>query len=392
MNLRNDFQISFLFVLTIMSFSVDVSYPINVFQLPPKSMTDNLFIDSIKKCLNNQINKSYLPTNTADAEQHFSELNKEFSKYFDLKRPPYNTCSGPFLENEFIKRYKNKPLSYFSPFIPLFVPWFTIWKVSEHTYSKITDIILSKLKPDYLYFVLSESDFGFTGHDMRKLDKTFPNIFVFSASGMGHVAIPWLQCNYKPPSKNHNIKLNINLNDLNDQTNNYQLNKNIFNKEYFLSFCGNPRSSGERKETLQMTRSLLGPLFFEYRDDNWEEIVHKSLFVLSPRGIAVATYRTFEVIQMEAIPVIFTDHVHWLPYFPKLNWSKFSILTNVHEFPRTSLRLRFMRPFDIAEMKNELHRVNKEFFQWNGFFKQLDDFFSGKEHYFSCSKAFLTHP
>ena len=378
----------FKFILIAVSFSEKVPYSINVFQFSPKS-NDLLFINETKKCLGNLPNKTYLPTNTKHAKLHYEKINKEIKKFLTLKRPSYNTCDGPFLENEFIKRYKDKPLSYFSPFIPLFVPWFTIWKLDERRYKSKIQQVLNILDPDYLYFVLSESDFGFTGHK-HFASHLPPNVLVFSASGMGHVAVPWIQCNVQPIKKSYSSLFSSSSSASIFST--FQ-SSNSNDKHYFISFCGNPRSSGERKETLEMTRAIFGSNFYECRKNDWEEVITNSVFALSPRGIAVATYRTFEIIRMEsAIQIILTDYVHWLPYFPKLNWSSFSILTNVQEFARTSLRLRKMKEFEFAQLKKEMHRVNFEFFQWKGFFKQLDNFFEGKDHYFSCSKAFLTYP
>ena len=343
------------------------SFPINVFSLPKK--TDYDFMDSIKKCLKNKNGTIYLPTNTTEAKNHYDEINKIIQKYQMSSRPAYHNCHGPFLENEFIRRYKDKPLSYFSPFIPLFVPWFGLWKINQRNYRKTSHKILDLLKPNYLYFVVSESDFGFTGDS--NLEKTLPpNVLVFSASGMGHVAVPWLQCSQYPQA-NDNPKKDIQY-------------------KHFISFCGNSRSSSQRIELMDICRTLFGSLLYEYRGPKWEDVIYNSLFSLSPRGIAVATYRTYEILRMESIPVIITTDIHWLPYYPKLDWNRFSILTNKEELPRTAIRLRTMDEENINQLKKEIHNVTKDFFTWEGFFKRLDEFFSGEDHYFSCSRAFLT--
>jgi hypothetical protein len=93
---------------------------------------------------------------------------------------------------------------------------------------------------------------------------------------------------------------------------------------------------------------------------------------------------------MEVIPIVATDEVHWLPYFPVLNWSAFAVVTNIQELPRTANRLRAIGPREVLEMKAALHNVSAEFFQWNGFFKKLEVFFSGGKSCFTCSKAVLT--
>lgn len=352
-------MISFLFVL---SKCFDIDYVIDVFPISSKSNI-TYFMRDINKCMQNPLNTSYLPTNTKEAQKHFDEIHSFFESYSNYRRPKYFTCKGPFLENEFIQRFKSKPLSYFSPFIPLFFPWFGVYKNLLRVYGVHMSKILKLLKPEYLYFVLSESDFGFTGKN-NFLQSLPSNVFVFSASGMGHVAIPWIQCKQKP-LKQQKI-------------------------EHFLSFSGNPRSCVDRKEILNVVRSVLGTDFYENRTKSWEDVFSKSKFVLSPRGIAVSTYRSYEILRMEVIPVIYTDYIHWLPYFPKLNWSRFSFLTNHQEFTRTAMKLKTLTDDEYNEMKKYLHVVSQKYFQWDGFFNQLDLFFNGGDHSFTCSRAALT--
>lgn len=318
----------------------------------------------IKKCMNTPLDHTWEPTNTQKAENHYRDLQIRFQNYTRIRRKHYFTCNGPFLEVEFIKRLQSKPLSYFSPFIPLFIPWFSIYKTVEATlYASIVDNILKLLKPEFLYLILSESDFGFISR-FAFLSKLPPNIFILSSSGMGHVAIPWIQCSHKPIVQN--------------------------GYDHFVSFVGNPRSIRERVEILETARALFGKNLYEARTSDWERIISRSKFSLSPRGLAVATFRTFELLRMAVVPIIITDFIHWLPYYPKLNWSAFSILTNHVEFPRAAIKVLSMKDDEYNKMKTELHRVNKQFFQWDGFFQQLDNFFSGKEHYLSCSFAALT--
>lgn len=320
-----------------------------------------LFLSEVKKCLETE--KEYLPTDTPEALAHFEYMKNLSEPFWSLRRIPYRDCYGPFLENEFIRRYNKKPLSYFSPFIPLFVPWFGIMKDSVNKYPGSVKHIVDALRPDYLYLVFSECDYGFYSNGARPTPD-FENVFVLSAGGMGHVAIPWIQCNMGPPKKRK--------------------------YEHFISFCGNPRSAMERKVTLEAARGSFGNYLYEYRGGDWRQISENSMFGYAPRGIAVATYRTYELIRMETIPVIATTDVHWLPYHPALNWSKFAVLTNVAEMPRTSVRLRAMDLEELTQMRANLHKAHEEFFTWNSFFQHFDDWLMRNKSYFTCSKAYLT--
>jgi hypothetical protein len=147
---------------------------------------------------------------------------------------------------------------------------------------------------------------------------------------MGHVAVPWLQCDVAPAPARARAAAHL------------------------LSFCGNARASGERKHVLETARAVFGGDLVEYRGPDWRRVTADSRFGLAPRGIAVATYRTFELIRMEVIPVVATDSVHWLPYFPALDWRAFAVLTNVQELPRTANRLRSMPQSESDAMARAL--------------------------------------
>lgn len=338
-----------------------------LFTFPLSSKSNGeLFMQDINKCMENPIDKTYLPTNTEEAYSHYQSLNHFFESYSYIKRPAYCGCKGPYLENEFIRRFKPKPLSYFSPFIPLFFPFFGVFQnLSTPNYSVITRKMIEQLKPNYLYFVLSESDWGFlvSSSFFRNVPR---NIFIFSASGMGHVAIPWINCDAQP-------------------------SKTEIKKEYLLSFCGRTKTHQIRGELLKVATDLLGSDFYVNYSQSWKDIFYRSKFVLSPRGIAVNTYRTYEILRMEEIPVIVTDRFHWLPYYPRLNWCKFSFLTTLQDFPSIVNRLKNMSDDDYNQMKNTLHYISKRYFQWDGIFEQIDMFFNSSAHSFSCSKGSLTY-
>ena len=339
--------------------------PVPPFEFTSKSNKDQ-FMREVKRCMEIG-NRTYAPTNTAEAEAHFEELKNESAQYWKVYRHPYGGCHGPFMENEFIRRYKDRPLEYFEPFIPLFVPWLTILgSFPWQEFQRAIWTIVNMTRPEYLYLVVTESDFGFLGKTHEPLPPKSPdNFFILSAGGMGHVAIPWNHCNVTAFESRSD--------------------------KYFLTFCGNPRSSGQRKDLMAITENVFGSDFHTCRTSKWRDTIAASRFCFSPRGIAVSTYRTFELLRLECIPVIATDRYHWLPYHPALNWSEFSIITDAGNIPRTYMKMKTMSESELAGMKEALHRANMEFFQWDGFFSHFDMFLNGTgRSYFTCSKAFLT--
>jgi Exostosin family len=53
------------------------------------------------------------------------------------------------------------------------------------------------------------------------------------------------------------------------------------------------------------------------------DVINKSSFVLSPRGIGPCTYRLFEAMQLGRVPVIISDA--WVK-IPNIDWAKFAII------------------------------------------------------------------
>lgn len=141
---------------------------------------------------------------------------------------------------------------------------------------------------------------------------------------------------------------------------------------------------------MRITSKLFGSDFYQDYTKDWMDVFSKSKFILSPRGVAVGTYRTYEILRMEEIPVIVTDKFHWLPYYPRLNWCKFAILTTLQELPNITDKLRNIKDEDYIEMRNTLHDISKKYFQWDGVFEQIDMFFNSSNHSFSCSRGALT--
>ena len=58
-----------------------------------------------------------------------------------------------------------------------------------------------------------------------------------------------------------------------------------------------------------------------------------SRFCLAPRGYGRSSFRFFEAIQLDTIPVYIWDDQLWLPYQDRLDYSAFSVCIHVSELP-----------------------------------------------------------
>ena len=87
----------------------------------------------------------------------------------------------------------------------------------------------------------------------------------------------------------------------------------------------------------------------------------RSKFCLAPRGYGRSSFRFFEAMQLDTIPVYFWDDEEWLPYREHLDYRTFSISISKKEIGKTEERLRGISDETYQEMVQELQRVRHWF-------------------------------
>ena len=60
------------------------------------------------------------------------------------------------------------------------------------------------------------------------------------------------------------------------------------------------------------------------------DVLYNSVFALSPRGYGPASFRMYEAIQMQCIPIYISDEF-WLPFSDDIEWEKMSLLIKEDE-------------------------------------------------------------
>jgi hypothetical protein len=61
------------------------------------------------------------------------------------------------------------------------------------------------------------------------------------------------------------------------------------------------------------------------RTETFRDILYNSVFALSPRGFGPASFRMYEAIQMQCIPIYISD-VFWIPFTNYIEWDKMCLL------------------------------------------------------------------
>ena len=103
-------------------------------------------------------------------------------------------------------------------------------------------------------------------------------------------------------------------------------------KDIFCSFMGRLNTHNCRYDMANTVRAdnryqLKGSSGY----DAYRDILSRSLFSLSPRGYGYTSFRIYEAIQMESIPIYVWDKEKVLPFSDEINWEEFCIIIHTSE-------------------------------------------------------------
>jgi hypothetical protein len=122
----------------------------------------------------------------------------------------------------------------------------------------------------------------------------------------------------------------------------------------FLSVGRNPNFKFETTDTWTNSVSSTAA-------DTFIRTTLNSKFCLAPRGFGRSSFRFFEAIQLDTIPVYFWDDIEWLPYKDILDYTKFSVSIHESEIDKTAEILRSISNEKYVSMVEELKRVRHYF-------------------------------
>ena len=230
-----------------------------------------------------QLNQDFYPKVMfpVDAENHYFDLIERTAMFRNQPYHYYAGYDGPWIENYWIDAFFDKPLSYFNGMIPLFVQWVDVMLLGD--FSHIVKLMREILRPDVLYFTVSQSDIG-----LGEIQKAHPNILTISAGGYGHIPIPL-------------IKSYMNLTKF----------------EYATVFFGN-MNQHSRPEAFKNMGAAFSKRNLSYKfasyDNDWLEKIRVTKFPLAPRGYGRSSFRFSEIVQFGRSPIYVYDDYSWLPY------------------------------------------------------------------------------
>lgn len=293
------------------------------------------------------------------------DIPKEFQPNYKSIYPGYS--SGKNMEEiffDFFSKNKNEIETINSEYIYLPVFW-TSYYVTNN-YAKNIDRLynwLDQLDKTKKYFTIVQYASGIF---VKKFDL---NILVFSAGGGG---------------------LNINNNITTRELSYYGLNRSCFfgekgdydiplmclplipslkiNKSIFCSFMGRFDTHKCRIDMRNLLQHNNNFVFYESLGfEQYKQILNSSIFTLAPRGFGYTSFRIYEAIMADSIPIYIWDDKRVLPFSNKINWDDFSIIihqNDIHMLPN------ILENADINKMQNNLQKI-KNLFTFEETFKYI---------------------
>jgi hypothetical protein len=221
-----------------------------------------------------------------DVEGHYYDLLERTAVFRNQPYHFYGGYEGPWIENHFIDKFIDKPLSYFNGLVPLFVQWVDVM-VAGGDWDKIVRLMREILRPDVLYFTVCQSDEG-----LKEVAFQHPNILTISAGGFGHIPIPLV----KGEDAFENVPETF---------------------QFSVIFCGNVKQHSRPEALENFKKSLIRhnqPYKISTYSPNWPQDLRATKFPLAPRGYGRSSFRYTEIIHSGRCPIYIYDDYPWIPY------------------------------------------------------------------------------
>jgi len=259
--------------------------------------------------------------------------------------PPYH--QGKYLEEYFYNFYLNNKESFDKTgytLIPVFWTNVYITNINRHLIQPYLDCL-----PIGKYFTISQ-------HDDAVTERLPNNTLSFEAGGNTNgIPIP-LICSQLDPQLLIPVK-----------------------KDIFCSFVGSIIEGSLREKIYRLYHTDLDIVF---SPQNWTpqvsndrlltfiDTTKRSKFTLCPRGYGAQSFRIYEAIQLNSIPVIIYDK-RWFPFEDVIDWSSFCILIHENDINQLKDKLTCISDEQQKEMLEQGQRIYQQYFTLEGMCKQI---------------------
>lgn len=153
-----------------------------------------------------------------------------------------------------------------------------------------------------------------------------------------------------------------------------QYHYKIRRKKYLASFVGNMGTHHIRKKIYSAFKEnkdfYIRKSFRFFSSYFYYKTITQSIFSLCPRGYGPTSYRLYESMNMQTIPVYISDSF-WLTEYKDFDWNKAIIKINEANLPELDLILKKIPEKRIVQMLNYSKKKFKNFFTWEAVLKYI---------------------
>jgi hypothetical protein len=323
-----------------------------------------------------------------DAEAHMTEIHQAMDQWVRLSTPhcAINYC-GPWIEHHWVNHFSRSSNTSssssskikntvclsdtFGAFIPLLIPWVSIWSSNGNQYPDgFVEKLLSLIRPNVAYITVSQNDEGLPGNNEMPI---LSNVLVLSAGGFGHVPIPLLKRDI--PLLNETTRIPIS------------------NRTWLISYVGS-LGNAPRRMRRRMNKALQrhGQPYLQHHssgvenENKWHQIMADSMFSMAPRGYGRTSYHLMEVMQSGLIPIhIYQENgVPWIPYLTLYQEQELGYASTVRGLPNLLNTLRNMTASDIEAQEARVASYRESHFVPAGIMHQISLFMMGEGSDLEC--------
>ena len=276
----------------------------------------------------------------------FLELGKQFRPATSHVYPPFK--NGRYMEEyvyDYIQANKNKIESDYV-YIPIF--WTNLqnhpgFSNQKHNYETLLSISLKKLPEHTQFFTIIQHDDG--------PQLTLPKNTIIFGACTGTIPLPLI---YEDMT---NRLLNV------ERTNDKIMlasfigtlthKVRVILKQELISKADIKLITKPHNEWANNIETSAAEIFIE--------ITLQSKFCLAPRGYGRSSFRFFEAMLLDCVPVYVWDDIEWLPYKDVLDYSKFAISIHSNDIGQVYEILKSISNENYQSMVEELKRVRHHF-------------------------------
>ena len=283
------------------------------------------------------------------------DIPKEFQPVYKSTYPGYS--SGTNMEEIFYDMFKNNKNLIDTDLIYIPVFW-TSYYVTHNYANNIQPIYnwLDTLDKSKKYFTIVQYASGiFIKNDNYKLD-----LKIFSAGGGG--------LNVKGSSSEKQLQYyGLTRHIFNGNKGNYDIplmclplfpSMNI-KKDIFCSFMGRFDTHFCRINMYNVLhKNEKYKLYKSVNFEKYKEILNRSIFTLAPGGYGYTSFRIYEAIMANSIPIYIWHDKKILPFKDDINWEDFCIIINNNDIEKLP---EILNNVNITEKQKNLQKVKYKF-------------------------------